>query len=74
MQGLRLERQNRGCDSFDDPLYYFAKGVFVLRTFGGEEDPKRHIKKIIYYDSGDSSSSPRDYDDKDSSSKKKTGN
>jgi hypothetical protein len=21
-------------------LYYFAKGVFALRTFGGEEDPK----------------------------------
>jgi hypothetical protein len=38
-----------------------------------KKTPNRHIKKIIYYDSGDSSS-PRDYDDKDSSSKKKMGN
>jgi hypothetical protein len=22
------------------PLYHFAEGVFVLRTFGGEEDPQ----------------------------------
>jgi hypothetical protein len=35
---------------------------------------KRHIKKIIYYDSDASSSSPRDDDDEDSSSKKKTVN
>jgi hypothetical protein len=27
-------------DSFDKPLYYLAKDVFVLRTFGGEEDLK----------------------------------
>jgi hypothetical protein len=27
-------------DSFGEPLYYLAEGVFVLRTFGGEEDPQ----------------------------------
>jgi hypothetical protein len=27
-------------DSFGKPLYYLAEDVFVLRTFGGEEDPK----------------------------------
>jgi hypothetical protein len=38
MQGLRLEdlRQKEG-----RLLYYFAEGVFVLRTFGGEEDPQQ---------------------------------
>jgi hypothetical protein len=35
---------------------------------------KRHIKKIIYYDSDASSASPMDYGDEDSSSKKKTVN
>jgi hypothetical protein len=35
---------------------------------------KRHIKKIIYYDSDASSSSPRDDNDDNSSSKKKTVN
>jgi hypothetical protein len=35
---------------------------------------KRHIKKIIYYDSDASSCSPRDDDDEDSSLKKKTVN
>jgi hypothetical protein len=32
-----------------------------------KDGKKRHIKKIIYYDSDASSSSPRDYDDEDSS-------
>jgi hypothetical protein len=37
-QGLRLEnlRQKKG-----RPLFHFAVGVFVLRTFGGEEDPQQ---------------------------------
>jgi hypothetical protein len=37
-QGLRLEnlRQKKG-----RLLYHFPKGVFVLRTFGGEEDPQQ---------------------------------
>jgi hypothetical protein len=37
MQGLRLEnlRQKKG-----GPLYHFAEGVFVLRTFG-REDPQQ---------------------------------
>jgi hypothetical protein len=38
-QGLRLgnlwQKEGR-------LLYHFAKGVFVLRTFGGEEDPQHH--------------------------------
>jgi hypothetical protein len=36
-QGLRLEnlQQKKG-----RLLYHFAEGVFVLRTFGGEEDPQ----------------------------------
>jgi hypothetical protein len=38
MQGLRFKnlRQGKG-----RPLYHFAEGVFVLRTFGGEEDPQQ---------------------------------
>jgi hypothetical protein len=37
-QGLRLEnlRQKEG-----RLLYHFAEGIFVLRTFGGEEDPQQ---------------------------------
>jgi hypothetical protein len=37
-QGLRLEnlRQRKG-----RLLYHFAEDVFVLRTFGGEEDPQQ---------------------------------
>jgi hypothetical protein len=37
-QGLRLEnlRQRKG-----RLLYHFAKGAFILRTFGGEEDPQQ---------------------------------
>jgi hypothetical protein len=27
-------------DSLGKPLYYLAEGVFVLRTFSGEEDPQ----------------------------------
>jgi hypothetical protein len=27
-------------DSLGETLYYLAEGVFVLRTFGGEEDPQ----------------------------------
>jgi hypothetical protein len=36
-KGLRLEnlRQWKG-----RLLYHFVEGVFVLRTFGGEEDPQ----------------------------------
>jgi hypothetical protein len=36
-QGLHLEdlQQKEG-----RLLYYFVEGVFVLRTFGGEEDPQ----------------------------------
>jgi hypothetical protein len=29
-----------------DFLWHFAKGVYVLRTFGGEEDPQQ---KRIYF-------------------------
>jgi hypothetical protein len=37
-QGLRLKNlQQRKIG----PLYYFAEGVFALRTFGGEEDPQQ---------------------------------
>jgi hypothetical protein len=38
MQGLRLEnlQQKEG-----RLRYYFAEGVFALRTFGGEEDPQQ---------------------------------
>jgi hypothetical protein len=25
-----------------EPLHYLAEGVFVLRTFGGEEDPQQN--------------------------------
>jgi hypothetical protein len=28
-------------DSFGEPLFYLAEGVFVLRTFGEEEDPQQ---------------------------------
>jgi hypothetical protein len=37
IQGLRLEnlRRRKG-----RPIYHFAEGVFVLRTFGEEEDPQ----------------------------------
>jgi hypothetical protein len=37
-QGLRFENleQRKG-----RLLYHFAEGVFVLRTFGGEEDPQQ---------------------------------
>jgi hypothetical protein len=28
-------------DSFGEPLHYLVEGVFVLRTFGGEEDPQQ---------------------------------
>jgi cbb3-type cytochrome oxidase subunit 1 len=36
-QGLRLENlQQEGI-----LLYHFVEGVFVLRTFGGEEDPQQ---------------------------------
>jgi hypothetical protein len=37
-QGLHLEdlQQRKG-----RLLCHFAKGVFVLRTFGGEEDPQK---------------------------------
>jgi hypothetical protein len=37
-RGLRLEnlRQNK-----KRLQYYFAEGVFVLRAFGGEEDPQQ---------------------------------
>jgi hypothetical protein len=37
-QGLRLEnlRERKG-----GILCHFAEGVFVLRTFGGEEDPQQ---------------------------------
>jgi hypothetical protein len=36
-KGLRLEnlQQRKG-----RLLYHFVEGVFVLRTFGGEEDPQ----------------------------------
>jgi hypothetical protein len=37
-QGIHLEnlRQKKG-----GPLYHFVEGVFVLGTFGGEEDPQQ---------------------------------
>jgi hypothetical protein len=37
-KGLRLEnlQQKKGV-----PLYHFVEGVFVLRTFGGEEYPQQ---------------------------------
>jgi hypothetical protein len=39
-QGLRLEnlRQKEG-----RLMYHFVEGVFILRTFGGEEDPQHMI-------------------------------
>jgi hypothetical protein len=35
-------------DSFGEPLYYLAEGVFVLRTFGGEEDPQHFPNKYLF--------------------------
>jgi hypothetical protein len=31
-------------DSFGEPLYYLAKGVFVLKNFGREEDPQQLVR------------------------------
>jgi hypothetical protein len=38
MQGLHLENLHQRKGGL---LYHFAEGVFVLRVFGGEEDPQQ---------------------------------
>jgi hypothetical protein len=38
MSGLRLENLWQRFLSY--LVYHFVEGVFVLRTFGGEEDPQ----------------------------------
>jgi hypothetical protein len=44
IQGLGLEnlRWRKG-----RPLYHFAEGVFVLRTFGGEDDPNSSLFAVL---------------------------
>jgi hypothetical protein len=37
-QGLRLENLRQKEERL---MYHFVEGVFVLRTFGGEEDPQQ---------------------------------